>query len=44
MTNSWALIRCSNTGPNLTVRYEATTEEELHRIENEFNNLINKLK
>lgn len=44
MPNSWALIRCSNTGPNLTVRYEATTEEELHRIENEFNNLINKLK
>lgn len=44
MPNSWALIRCSNTGPNLTVRYEATTEEELRRIENEFNNLISKLK
>lgn len=44
MPNSWALIRCSNTGPNLTVRYEATTKEELIRIENEFNTIINDLK
>lgn len=44
MPNSWALIRCSNTGPNLTVRYEATTKEELIRIENEFNTIINNLK
>lgn len=42
--NAWALVRASNTGPHLTVRYEATTEEELKRIEEEFTNAINMLK
>lgn len=37
---SWSLIRSSNTGPNITVRYEAKTEERLEEIKNEFNNII----
>lgn len=40
----WALVRASNTGPNLTVRFEANTEENLKSIENEFMSLINKYK
>lgn len=39
-----ALIRSSNTSPNITYRYEATSKEKLHEIENEFNNLLVKLK
>ena len=42
--NGWALVRASNTGPHLTVRYEATTEEELNKIKEEFDNIINLLK
>lgn len=34
--NSWALLRASNTGPNLTVRFEAKTKEELEEIKKEF--------
>ena len=41
--DSWALIRASNTGPNLTVRFEARTKERLNEIYNEFNNLIQSL-
>ena len=41
--DSWALIRCSNTGPNITVRFEAKTEERLSELENEFTGLLNKL-
>jgi phosphomannomutase/phosphoglucomutase len=41
--NSWALVRASNTGPNLTLRFEATTKEELNKIKNEFVSLVNKL-
>ena len=39
--DSWALIRASNTGPNLTVRYEAKTEDRLQKIQNEFQEIIN---
>lgn len=42
--DGWALIRCSNTGPNLTMRFEATTESRLEEIKNEFSNLVNSLK
>lgn len=42
-TDGWALIRCSNTGPNLTMRFEATTEERLENIKNEFTNIVNSL-
>lgn len=41
--DGWALIRCSNTGPNLTMRFEATTTDRLDSIKNEFTNLVNEL-
>jgi phosphomannomutase/phosphoglucomutase len=31
--DGWALVRASNTGPNLTMRFEAKTQEGLDRIE-----------
>ena len=39
--DSWALVRCSNTGPNITARFEAKTEKRLEEIKSEFINLIN---
>lgn len=39
-----ALVRASNTGPNLTLRFEAKTKERLEIIKNEFMNLIDKLR
>lgn len=42
--NGWALVRASNTGPNLILRFEATTEEFLAQIEKEFTDLVMKLK
>jgi len=39
-----ALVRASNTGPNITVRYEAKTEERLKEISNEFNDLLSKFR
>ena len=41
--DGWALVRASNTGPNLTIRFEASTEERLKEIEIEFTSLINKI-
>lgn len=41
--DSWALVRCSNTGPNITVRFEANTEERLSEIQKEFTDLLNTL-
>lgn len=38
--DSWASLRASNTGPNLTARFEASTEERLESIKNEFESLI----
>lgn len=38
----WALIRASNTGPHLTVRFEADSEKYLAEIENEFMAEINR--
>lgn len=35
-----ALVRASNTTPNITMRYEAKTKERLTEIENEFGNLL----
>ena len=40
-SDGWALVRASNTGPNLTARFEATTEEKLNAYQEEFVNLIN---
>lgn len=39
--DGWALVRCSNTGPNITARFEATTKERLEEIKNEFVYVIN---
>ena len=39
--NCWVLIRVSNTGPNITARFEADSEEKLFSIQREFTNLIN---
>ena len=40
--DGWALVRASNTGPNLTARFEAKTKKRLLAIEKEFTDLINK--
>ena len=41
--DGWALVRASNTGPNITARFEASTEERLKEIEKEYTDLINQL-
>lgn len=41
--DGWALVRASNTGPNLTLRFEATTRERLAELLKEFTVVINKL-
>ena len=41
-SDGWALVRVSNTGPNITARYEATTKERLEEIKQEFETLIAK--
>lgn len=38
--NGWALVRASNTGPNLTLRFEGITKEDMESIQNEFTKLI----
>ncbi len=35
-TSSWGAIRCSNTSPNLTARFEAPSQERLDNIKNIF--------
>lgn len=40
-TDGWALVRASNTGPNITARFEAKTEERLEELQKEFTDLIN---
>lgn len=39
--DAWASIRASNTGPNITARFEAIKEDKLISIQREFMNLIN---
>ena len=39
-----ALVRASNTGPNITTRFEAKTEERLQEIKSEFLDLIEEIK
>ena len=41
--DGWALLRASNTGPNLTLRFEATTENRLQEIKEEYQSLIDNL-
>ena len=38
--NGWALVRASNTGPNITVRFEGKTEKDVEKIKEEFMALI----
>jgi len=38
--NGWALVRASNTGPNITMRCEAETEADLNNLKTIFTNLI----
>ena len=40
--DGFALVRASNTGPDLTVRFEARTKERLHEIKEEFRLVIKK--
>lgn len=40
--DGFALVRASNTGPNITMRFEATSEERLNEIQEEFTNELNK--
>lgn len=41
--DGWALMRKSNTSPQITMRCEATTENRLKEIEKEFTDLVNLL-
>jgi len=41
--DGWALVRASNTGPNLTLRFEAKTEDRLESIRNEYMSLVESL-
>ena len=38
--DGWALVRASNTGPNVTARFEAKTEKRLKEIEEECTSII----
>lgn len=40
--DGFALVRASNTGPNITMRFEAKTEDRLQEIQNEFTNELGK--
>lgn len=39
--DGFALIRASNTGPNITMRFEATTEKRMQEIKAEFEKVVN---
>ena len=39
--DGWALVRYSNTGPNITARFEANNEERLQALQDEFVGKIN---
>lgn len=41
--DAWALVRASNTGPNITLRFEAKTQQRLEEIQSEFMNLLGEL-
>ena len=40
--DGWALVRASNTGPNITMRFEAQTKERLAEIQKEFTDILHK--
>ncbi len=39
-SDGWALVRYSNTGPNITARFEAISEERLQSLQDEFMSVI----
>ena len=39
--DGWALVRASNTGPNITARFEAKSENRLKELKDEFEGIIN---
>lgn len=39
-SDGWALMRASNTGPNITMRFEAVSEERLSAIKDEFEQVL----
>lgn len=41
--DGWGLIRCSNTGPNLTLRFEANKESRLEEIKTELMEEVNRI-
>lgn len=41
--DGWALVRASNTGPNLTLRFEAKTEDRLNALKDEYMSLVERL-
>lgn len=43
MEDGWALVRASNTGPNITARFEGKTEEYMSKLKEEFLTLIDEL-
>jgi len=42
MEDGWALVRFSNTGPNITARFEGKTEMVRDKLKETFMNLIEK--
>ena len=40
--DGFALVRASNTGPNITMRFEATTETRLKELQDEFTSELNR--
>ena len=40
--DGFALVRASNTGPNITMRFEAKTEDRLRELQDEFTTELNK--
>lgn len=40
LTDGWALVRASNTGPNITARFEGKDEESLRKLKDLFTKLI----
>ena len=40
LEDGWALVRCSNTGPNITARFEGKTEQIRDQLKEEFLTVI----
>ena len=41
--NGWGLLRASNTTPNLVLRFEADSQEDLEEISNNFREILSKI-